>query len=550
MKPSKSLFNDLELPLWELDENLIFKYKVQAQSQSLNQILKTIFNKQSDDRTYEEIIFINEYLLGFTYFRKIKNFHGQECLFRLSQFAQLISVPNEMIIVKKNEEPNAFYFIIEGQVMQINETQCNVSNIADALFEENLTKLTPNKSEYITKKNSIFIIINAFIFRASLHKYQHQINPKKMIQINHPILNVLQQYDIEELSSDAKIEYYEQGQKIYKINESLEFLYIILEGKLIIGKKVGSIQRKHFQQIPSIFLAESTKEKPQVKPIAEISENDIFGFEEYISRQISREFQVQCLTKQCKVIKFPLKIFFSKFNQVFNLKEFKLLLDIISKRNHYRNRIHSIQVQLYENQSQSTQRSTKPMYYETLEPIPYDHQIRSKPRSFLLENSILLPDDLISNLQLSYKLRTNIKKNDQSINCSSFTLENVTEKQKEKKKLQIRINYQIERELHNNKSFDKTKLIKKQEKIQKQPNDQSHIEKLLNFKSESKYGSVKIKQEVIDQSFQLNQVRLSQNSRYSPLPEIPSFQPKQGKFQQKLILKNFKEKQYLIIDKI
>lgn len=55
--------------------------------------------------------------------------------------------------------------------MQINETQCNVSNIADALFEENLTKLTPNKSEYITKKNSIFIIINAFIFRASLHKY-------------------------------------------------------------------------------------------------------------------------------------------------------------------------------------------------------------------------------------------------------------------------------------------------------------------------------------------------------------------------------------------
>lgn len=55
--------------------------------------------------------------------------------------------------------------------MQIDETKCNVSNIADALFEENLKTLTFNKSEYITKKNSTFIVINAFIFRASLHKY-------------------------------------------------------------------------------------------------------------------------------------------------------------------------------------------------------------------------------------------------------------------------------------------------------------------------------------------------------------------------------------------
>ncbi|CAD8206155.1 unnamed protein product [Paramecium octaurelia] len=538
------------LPLWELDENLIFKYKAQASSQSLNLNLKTILNKPSDDRTFEEIIFINEYLMGFTYFRKIKNFHGQECLFRLSQFAQLISVPNEMIIVKKNEEPNALYFIIEGQVMQINETQCNVSNVADALFEENLTKLTPNKSEYITKKNSTFIIINAFIFRASLHKFSRQTNLKKMIKINHPLLNVLQLYDIEELSSVAQSQQYEQGQKIYTINDSLEFMYIILEGKLLIGKKVGTIQRRHFEQIPSILLAESTKEKPQVKPIAEISENDIFGFEEYIQKQNIRVFQVQCSSKYCKIMKFPLKIFFTKFNQVFNLKEYKLLLEIISKRNYYRNRIHSIQVQLYENQSQSTQRSTKPMHYETLEPIPYEHQIRSKPRSFLLENSILLPDDLVCNLQQSYKLKTSIKQNDQTINCSSFTLENSDEKHKEKKKLQIRINYLIERELHKNKSFDKTKLIKKSEKIQKLPNDQNPLEKLLNMKPEQKQGSTSIKLEAIDQSLLLKQARLSQNSRYSPLPEIPSFQPKQGKFQQKLILKNGKEKQYLIIDKI
>ncbi|CAD8119665.1 unnamed protein product [Paramecium sonneborni] len=548
MKPSKSLFNDLELPLWQLDENLIFKYKHQAQSLSLNPILKSILNKPPDERTYEEIIFINEYLIGFSYFQTIKNQHGQECLFRLSQFALLNSIPNETIIVKKNEEPNALYFIIEGQVMQINENICTVSNIGEPIFEETLLKFVFNKSDFITKKNSTFITLNGLVFRASLHKYSPQQISKRKNYLHHPLLNVLSKYDFQELFSVAQTEEYDQGSKIYKINDQLEYLYVILQGNLIIGKQVGSKQKEHFQKVPQILLAESAKQRYQIKAITQISNNDIFGFEEYVSNKTTRNFEVSCSSKKCKVIKFPLKIFFSKFNQVFNLKEFKMIIDIISQRNLFRDRIHSIQVQLYENQIQQTSKSNQPMRYETLEPIPYENQIRSRPRSFLLENSILLPDDLKSNLRLSSYLKTSINTKDQ-INLNSFTLENTPENLKKKKKLQIRINYQIESELHKNNSFDKTKLINKFKNFQKYSNEQSPIQKFLNLKPEQKQDKFKIKQEIIDQSFQLLQARESQNSRCSPLPEIPSFQPKQGKFQQKLILKKFKEKQFLIIDK-